>query len=111
MPLSEAFPPVRERDVELDDEMPVTGQVDRTADAIAPLDDTRKRERGELTLRVGLLDAGPDRRTLRGVLAEGEGMEEAEPAGIGDPLKRRRSALVLFVARALEHGGVAREEV
>ena len=47
MPLSEAFPPVRERDVELDDEMPVTGQVDRTADAIAPLDDTRKRERGE----------------------------------------------------------------
>src|SRR5947208_9621462 len=111
MPLSEAFPPVRERDVELDDEMPVTGQVDRTAGALAPLDDTRKREGGELTLRVSLLDAGPDRRSLRGVLAEGEGMEEAEPAGIGDPLERRRSALVLFVARALEHGGVAREEV
>src|SRR5438876_61316 len=73
--------------------------------------DRHHRRVGELALRVALLDAGRDRRSLRGVLAEGEGMEEAEPAGIGDPLERRRSALVLFVARALEHGGVAREEV
>ena len=40
MPLGEAFPPVRERDVELYDEMPVAGLVHRTAGAIAPLDDT-----------------------------------------------------------------------
>src|SRR5207247_10491097 len=57
MPLSEAFPPVRQRDVERDDELPVTGQGDRTADPTAPLDDTRKRERGQLTPRVAPPDA------------------------------------------------------
>src|SRR5438552_3515089 len=85
MTLGEAFPPMRERDVKLDDEMSIAGLIYR--------------------------NAGADRRTLRGVLAEGEGMEETEPAGIGDPLERRRGALVLFVARAFEHRGVAREEV
>src|SRR5438105_10771877 len=40
MTLGEALPPVRERDVELDDEMPVAGLVHRTTGALAPLDDT-----------------------------------------------------------------------
>jgi hypothetical protein len=61
---------MRERDVELDDEMPVARLVHRTAGAVAPLDDTGERECGELTLRVALLEAGPDRSPLCGVLAE-----------------------------------------
>src|SRR5439155_10372694 len=74
-------------------------------------DEPGERERGELALGIALLDPGPDRSTLRGVLSEGQRVEETKPAGIGDPLKRRRGALVLFVARALEHRRVAREEV
>src|SRR5438552_8531096 len=111
MTLGEAFPPVGERDVELDDEMPVTRLVNRAAGALPALDDTGERERRKLPLGIALLDAGPDRRTLWGVLAERERVEETKPAGIGDPLERRRTAFVLFVARALEPRGVAREEV
>ena len=71
MALGEAFSPVGERDVELDDQMPVARLVHRAAGALAALDDTGERERGELPLGIALLDPGPDRRTLRGVFAEG----------------------------------------
>src|SRR5437762_5689701 len=55
MALSEALAPMRQRDVELDDEMPVAGLIHRNAGTVAPLDDTRKREGGELALCVTLL--------------------------------------------------------
>jgi len=102
---------MRERDVKLDDQVPVAWQIQGTARAFATLDDAKERERGELSFRVTLLDARPDRRTLRGVLAEGKCVEKAKPPGIGDPFQRRRCAVVLLVAGALEQSGVAREEV
>src|SRR5713101_9238369 len=80
MTFAETFPPMRERDVKLDDEMPVAWLVHRPSGAVAPLDDTRECQRGELALRVALLDAGPHRGTLRGVLAEGKCVEETKPA-------------------------------
>src|SRR2546428_3199077 len=111
MPFGEPLSAVRERDVELDDEMPVARLVQGPPGTLAPLDDTGQGQGGELPLRIALLQAGPRGGTLRGVLAEGKGVEEAEPPRIGDPLERRRSALVLLVTRALEQGGVAGEEV
>src|SRR2546430_9215057 len=111
MPFGEALPAVRERDMELDDEMPVARLVQGPPGTLAPLDDTGQGQGGELPLRIALLEARPQGGPLRGVLAEGKGVEQAKPPRIGDPLERRRGALVLLVARALEQGGVAREEV
>src|SRR2546428_351846 len=111
MPFGEPLSAVRERDMELDDEMPVARLVQGPPGTLAPLDDTGQGQGGELPLRIALLQAGPQGGPLRGVLAEGQGVEEAESPGIGDPVERRRGALVLLVARALEQGGVAREEV
>src|SRR2546430_2349006 len=109
--LGEALSSMRERDVKLDDQMPVARLVQRAARALASLDDAHERERGKLAFRVALLDAGPHRRALRGVLAQGKRVEETQPPGIGDPIERRRGTFVLFVAGALEQRGVAREEV
>ena len=111
MPLGETLPPVRKRDVKLHDQMAVARLVQGPARALAPLHHTRERERSELALGVALLDAGPDGSPLRSVLSEGEGVEKTQPSGIGDPLERRRGALVLFVAGALQKSRVAREEV
>ena len=111
MPFGETLASVRERDVKLDDQMAVARLVQRSARALAALDDAEEGKCGELALGVPLLDARPDGRALRGVLAEGQCVEEAETPRIGDPLQSRGSALVLFVAGALEHRGVAREEV
>lgn len=111
MAFGEALTAVSKRDVQLDDEMAVPWLVDGTAWTLAPLDDPEERECGELSFRVALLHAGPDRRTLRGVLAEGKRMKKTKPPRIGDPLEAGRGALVLFVAGALEQCGVAREEV
>jgi hypothetical protein len=107
----EALTAVGKRDVQLDDEMAIPWLIHGTAWALAPLDDPEKRERGELSLRVALLDARPDRGTLGCVLAEGECMKEAKPPRIRDALEARRGAFVFFVAGALEQRGVAREEV
>src|SRR6267378_7644550 len=76
--VGETLAAVRERDVELDNEMPVARLVERAAGAFTPLDDTRERQGRKLTLGVALLDARPERRALRGVLAERECVEEAE---------------------------------
>src|SRR2546423_2257944 len=111
MALGETLSSVRERDMKLDDQMPVARLVQGAARAFASLDDAQERERGELAFGVALLDPRPHRRALRGVLAQGQCMEKAEPPGIGDPIQRRRGTFVLFVAGALEQGGVAREEV
>src|SRR5256885_10185182 len=88
--LGEALSSMRERDVKLDDQMPVAWLVQRAARALASLDDAQERERGELAFRVALLDAGPHRSALCGVLAEGKCMEKAEPPRIGDTIQRRR---------------------
>ena len=111
MALGETLSSMRERYVKLDDQMPVARLIQRTARALASLDDAQERERGQLAFRVALLDPGPHRRALRGVLAQGKCMEKAEPPGIGDPIQRRRGTFVLFVAGALEQRWVAREEV
>ena len=111
MALGETLSSMRERDVKLDDQMPVARLVQRAARALASLDDAQERERGKLAFRVALLDAGPHRRALRGVLAQGKCMKKAESPGIGDPVEGRRGTFVLFVAGALEQRGVAREEV
>jgi hypothetical protein len=107
----ETLATVRERDVKLDDQMPVARLVQGAARAFPALDDPQERERGELPFRVALLDARPDGRALRGVFAKGKCVEEAEPPGIGYPFQRRRGTVVLFVAGAFEQRGVAREEV
>src|SRR5712691_3267435 len=70
VPVSEALAAVRERDVELDDEVPVARLVQGPARAFAPLDQPRERERRELPLRIALVDASPHGRTLGRVLAE-----------------------------------------
>ena len=103
--------PVRERDVDLHDEMPVARHVDRSVRAVAALDDAEERESGELALGVALLEARPNRGTLRGLLADGKRMEKAETSRIGELLERRRGTLVLLIARTLEERRVAREEV
>ena len=91
--------------------MAIARLVQRPARTLAPLDDAQEGECGELTLGVTLLDTCPYSGALGGVLSEGERVQKAETPRIGDPLQSRRSAFVLFVARALEHRGVAREEV
>src|SRR3954471_24510058 len=48
---------VRERDVELDDQMPVARLVEGSARAFTSLDDAQESKRGQLPLRVALLDA------------------------------------------------------
>ena len=70
MPLGETLATVRESDMELDDKVPVARQVEGAAWALSSLDDPQERERGELPLRVALFDVRPDRRALRGVLAQ-----------------------------------------
>src|SRR5713101_5431071 len=102
MPLGKTLASVRQRDVELDDQMSVPRLVQGPARALAPLDDPQEGERCKLPFRVALLNVSPDGRALRGVLAEGKCVEEPKPPGIGDPLQRCRRAFVLFVARALE---------
>ena len=111
MPVGETLATVRERDVELDDQMTVARLVQGPPRALAPLNDTGEGERRELTLCVALFDAGPDRGPLRGVFSEGERVQKTQPSGIGDPIERRGGALVLFVAGAFQKSGVAREEV
>src|SRR5437867_1924559 len=111
VPIEEPFATVRQGDVELDDEVPIARLIERTARTLAPFHDSGERERRKLALRVALLDAGPERRALRGVLAQAEGVKEAEPAGIGDPVEGSRGTFVLLVAGTLEQRGIAREEV
>src|SRR5204863_9844734 len=82
--LGEAFPPVGERDVELDDQMTVARLVHRAAGALAALDDTGERERGGLPPGAARLDPGPDRSTPRGGLAAGQPVAKTKPAGNGE---------------------------
>jgi len=111
MAFAEVLTPVRQRHVELDDEMAVPWDVQRTARPLPALDDTRQGEHLELSFGVSLLDASPHRGPLGGLLAERKRVEEPEPPRIGESLEGLRGALVLFVARALEQGRIAREEV
>ncbi len=69
MPFGETLAAVRERDMELDDQMPIAWLVEGSPRALSSLDDPQEREGGELPLRIALLDVRPDRRALRGVLS------------------------------------------
>ena len=68
---------VRERDVKRDDEMAVPRQVDGSARALAALDQTGERKRRELSLGVGLIEAGPERGPLRRLFADRDCVQEA----------------------------------
>ena len=68
MPLGEPLASVRERDVKLDDQVPVAWQIQGTARTFAALDDTEERKRGELPFGVALLDTRPDGRAKPGGL-------------------------------------------
>src|SRR2546427_329854 len=97
--------------VELDDEMAVPRDIQRTARPLPSFDDTRQGEHLELSFGVPLLDARPHRGALRGLLAERKRVEESQPPRIGESLESLRSAFVLFVAPTLEQGRIARKEV
>src|SRR5437899_1862453 len=83
MAFAEVLTPVRQRHVELDDEMAVPWDVQRTARPLPALDDTRQGEHLELSFGVSLLDASPHRGPLGGLLAERKRVEEPEPPRIG----------------------------
>src|SRR2546423_410861 len=59
VPFGQGLAPVGERDMKLDDEVPIPRLVDRAARAFSPLDHPGERERGEFALGVTLVDAGP----------------------------------------------------
>jgi hypothetical protein len=111
MTFAQLLAPVGQGDVEPDDEMTVTREVQRTVRSLPPFDDPGEGKRLELSFGVPLLDARPHRGALRGLLAERERMEEPEPPGICESLEGLRGALVLFIAPALQQGWVARKKV
>ena len=102
---------VRECQVQGHDEMPVARRVDRATRYLAPLDEAREGHRRQRALGVRLFESGPERRALRGVLADGERVEELESRGIGEAAEERRGAVIGVVVRALEQRRVAVEEV
>ncbi len=97
--------------MQADDEVPVARQVDRASGPVTTLDDAGEGHRRELALGVGLIEAGPERRALRGVLADRERVEELHPARIPEGPQVRSGALIGVVVRALEQRRVAVEEV
>ena len=111
MTFAEILAPVCQRHVELDDEMAIPRDVQRTARPLPSFDDTRQSEHLELSFGVSLLNARPHRGALRGLLAERKRVEESQPPRIGESLESLCGAFVLFVAPTLEQGRIARKEV
>src|SRR5438874_2072926 len=111
VPLARALAAVRESDVQLHDEMAVTRLVQRSARSLTPLDHPRERHRRQLTLGVGLIESRPDRRSLRGLFADREGVQEPEAPSVREPLQGVRGTLVVVVAGALVERRIAREEI
>src|ERR1700716_4111788 len=59
-PVGEALSAVSERDMELDDQMPVARLVQGAAGTLTPIDNTGQGEGGELPLGIALLEARPE---------------------------------------------------
>src|SRR6266542_477207 len=111
MPFAGGLPPVRERDVQLDHEVSIAGHVDRLRAPVAPLDQAGEDHGRELALRVRLVEPGPDRGTLRGVLADRQRVDELQSARIGQGSEREGGALIGIVVRPLEQRRIALKEV
>lgn len=111
MAFADQLAAVRERQVQGDDEMPVARQVDRTGGSVAPLDESAEGHRRELALRIRLIEAGPERGTLSGVLADRKCVEQLQPGRIRERAQDRRGAVIGVLVRALEQRRVAVEEV
>src|SRR5437773_1340841 len=75
--LADALVPVGEREVELDDVVAVPRDVGHAHRLLTAIDDAGERHGRELALGEGLRQARPDRRALRGVLAERQSVKEA----------------------------------
>src|SRR5438105_852677 len=91
--------------------MAVTRAVDRPAGAVAALDEAAQGHAGELALGVRLVQAGPERGALRGVLSHGQRVEELQAARLGEHAEETRCAVVRVVIRPLEQPRVAVEQV
>ncbi len=102
---------VREGNVQLDDEVAVAWGVQRPAGRVASLDESRERHLDELALRRGLREAGPERRALGRVLADGERVQEEEAPRIRERSERLGRALVLTDRATSEQRWVAAEEI
>src|SRR5438445_6980123 len=63
--------PVRESEMQRDDQMSVARRVHRPAGHVASLDESGEGHRRELALGIRLIEIGPERGPLRGVLADG----------------------------------------
>ena len=109
--IEQELAPVREREMHRDDQMPVARGVDRPGGAVASLDEPGEGHRRELALGVRLIETGPERRPLRGVLADGERVEELHAARIRERAEQRPGAVIGVVVRALEQRRVAVEEI
>src|SRR5207249_3330018 len=82
--LRRVLAPVRESDVQLDDEVTVAGHVGRPARAVAPFDEAEVDHRADLALGDGLRESRPDGGLLRRVRVKAEGMEQLQAVGVGD---------------------------
>ena len=111
MALADELAAMREREVQADHEVAVARRVDRTSRPVASLDEAGEGHRGELALGVRLIEAGPEGRALRGLLADRERVEELHPARVRKGAKERRRALIGVVVRALEQRRIAVEEI
>jgi len=111
MAFPQRLPAVRQRDVERDDEVAIAWRVERTARHVSSLHQTGQGHGRELPLGVRLVDAGPERGALSGVLADRERVEELQPSGLGEDARQARRAFIRVVVRALEQRRVAVEEV
>src|SRR5258708_12399654 len=101
MALADELAAVGEREVERHEDVSVARRVGRTARIVAPLDQAGEGHLGERPLRVGLLEAGPERRALGGVLADGEGVEQLEPPRVAERGGEGPGALIGVVVPAL----------
>jgi hypothetical protein len=94
-----------------DDKMSVPRGVDGPGGPVASLNESGEGHRRELVLGKRLIETGPERRPLRGVLADGERVEELHPGRVRDGREERRGAVIGIVVRALEQRRVAVEEI
>ena len=111
MTLAKELAPVGQRHMERDDEVSVARCIQRTAWRIVALDETRESHRGELPLGVRLVQAGPQRRSLRRVFADRERVEELQPRGLGEDLDEARGSLIRVIVGTLQQRRVAVEEI
>src|SRR5207237_6156380 len=111
VPLPDDLLPVGESDMQRDDEVAVPRAVHRPARTVSTLDEAAQRHRGELALGVRLVEAGPERGPLWGLLSDRQRMEALQPARLREHAQESRCAVVRVIVRSLEQPRVAVEQV